>query len=180
MEILRPGSSGPAVAEVRAVLRALGLLTMTDDADADRGHAVFDAATELAVRHFQQVRGLSVDGIVGPESYRALAAARWRLGDRLLSLATRMYVGDDVAVVAHRIPLVGVPAPVHRDVVDVEARDRGQRPVHARVGAAEGAGQRLAGGLAEDQAPAARALVGRHGAHRAPASRPATRAAWKN
>ena len=36
MEILRAGSSGPAVAEVQAVLRALGLLTVQDGADADR------------------------------------------------------------------------------------------------------------------------------------------------
>ena len=97
MEILRPGSSGPAVAEVQAVLRALGLLTVEDGADADRSTAVYDASIELAVRHFQQVRGLSVDGRVGEETYRALNEARWSLGDRLLRYdPARPLRGDDV------------------------------------------------------------------------------------
>ena len=34
---------------------------------------------------FQQQRGLTVDGIVGPTTYRVLDEARWRLGDRLLT-----------------------------------------------------------------------------------------------
>jgi N-acetylmuramoyl-L-alanine amidase len=96
MEVLRPGSSGPAVAEVWSVLRALGLLTVPDGAGAE-SPAVFDAATELAVRHFQQVRGLSVDGRVGEETYRALNEARWSLGDRLLRHdPERPARGDDV------------------------------------------------------------------------------------
>ena len=37
------------------------------------------------MRAFQQQRGLSVDGIVGPLTYRMLEEARWRLGDRLLT-----------------------------------------------------------------------------------------------
>jgi N-acetylmuramoyl-L-alanine amidase len=106
MDILRPGSSGPAVAEVQAVLSALGLLPKTapspadgapDAARADREDARYDADTELAVRHFQQVRGLSVDGRVGEETYRALNEARWSLGDRLLRYdPERALRGDDV------------------------------------------------------------------------------------
>lgn len=97
MEILRPGSSGPAVAEVQAVLRALGLLTVEGGSDADRSTVVYDAPIELAVRHFQQVRGLSVDGRVGEETYRALNEARWSLGDRLLRYdPARPLRGDDV------------------------------------------------------------------------------------
>ena len=96
MEILRHGSSGPAVAEVQAVLRALGLLT-AQEGDVDRAPVGYDAATELAVRHFQQVRGLSVDGRVGEETYRALNEARWSLGDRLLRYdPERPLRGDDV------------------------------------------------------------------------------------
>ena len=57
----------------------------------------YDAATELAVRHFQQVRGLSVDGRVGDETYRALNEARWSLGDRLLRYDPEHPArGDDV------------------------------------------------------------------------------------
>ena len=98
MEPLVPGSSGPAVAEVRSMLRALGLLTAGGPADAvPNDQAGYDHATELAVRHFQQVRGLSVDGQVGPETYRALHEARWSLGDRLLRHdPERPLRGDDV------------------------------------------------------------------------------------
>src|SRR5688500_16221268 len=111
MEILRPGSSGPAVAEVRTVLRALGLLTVEDSADADRTPAVFDAVTELAVRHFQQVRGLSVDGRVGEETYRALHEARWSLGDRLLRHdPERPIRGDDVISLQERVHELGYDA----------------------------------------------------------------------
>jgi N-acetylmuramoyl-L-alanine amidase len=102
MDILRPGSSGPAVAEVQAVLRALGLLADSGGPASEGTAAVgrpdaFDAATELAVRHFQQIRGLSVDGRVGEETYRALHEARWSLGDRLLRYdSERAQRGDDV------------------------------------------------------------------------------------
>ena len=98
--LFRRGDSGPAVAEVQAALVGQGLL-------APPTGPVFDEETDRAVRHFQQLRGLSVDGLVGPETYRALAAARWRLGDRLLSLATRPYVGDDVAALQERLLELG-------------------------------------------------------------------------
>ena len=104
MQLYRLGDRGPAVADVQATLVGLGLLT------ARPGDDVFDEATDQALRQFQQERGLSVDGIVGPESYRALAAARWRLGDRLLSLATRPYVGDDVAALQERLLELGFDA----------------------------------------------------------------------
>jgi N-acetylmuramoyl-L-alanine amidase len=102
--LFRLGDSGPAVAEVQATLVGLGLLTAAPP------EPVFDAATDRALRDFQQRRGLSVDGIVGPETYRALAAARWRLGDRLLTLATRPYVGDDVAALQERLLELGFDA----------------------------------------------------------------------
>ena len=78
MQLLRRGVSGSAVAEVRWILATAGLLANTDPDTQD----VFDESAELAIRHFQQRRGLSVDGIVGPETYAALNSARWRLGDR--------------------------------------------------------------------------------------------------
>ena len=104
MQLYRLGDRGPAVAEVRATLVGLGLLPSRPVDD------VFDEATDQALRHFQQDRGLSVDGIVGPESYRALAAARWRLGDRILSRATRPFVGDDVAALQERLLELGFDA----------------------------------------------------------------------
>ena len=104
MQLYRRGDRGAAVADVQATLAGLGLL-------ADRpAEPVFDEATDQALREFQQRRGLSVDGIVGPETYRALAAARWKLGDRLLTLATRPYVGDDVAALQERLLELGFDA----------------------------------------------------------------------
>ena len=38
------------------------------------------------MRHFQQQRGVNVDGIVGPQTWRLLDEARWSLGDRVLQL----------------------------------------------------------------------------------------------
>jgi N-acetylmuramoyl-L-alanine amidase len=104
VQLYRLGDRGPAVAEVRATLVGLGLLPSRPVDD------LFDEATDQALRHFQQDRGLSVDGIVGPESYRALAAARWRLGDRILSRATRPFVGDDVAALQERLLELGFDA----------------------------------------------------------------------
>ncbi len=93
MQPLRRGAAGNAVAEVRRMLAVLGLLDNTDPACAD----LFDEATELAVRHFQQRRGISVDGSVGTETFVALTGAHWRLGDRVLAHepAVRL-AGDDV------------------------------------------------------------------------------------
>jgi N-acetylmuramoyl-L-alanine amidase len=93
MESFGRGASGSAVAEVRSMLASIGLLDNTDPASAD----VFDEPTELAVRHFQQRRGLSVNGKVAWETYSALNGAHWRLGDRVLAHESgRMLTGDDI------------------------------------------------------------------------------------
>ncbi|HVF04457.1 MAG TPA: N-acetylmuramoyl-L-alanine amidase [Frankiaceae bacterium] len=95
MQLIRRGDRGPAVAEVRALLHALGLLA--DVAADDLTEVEYDAATERAVRAFQQQRGLASDGIVGVETYRALEEARWQLGDRTLyRVVGHPFVGDDV------------------------------------------------------------------------------------
>lgn len=105
---LSRGQRGSAVAEVRRNLSLLGLLAAASappDADAE-----YDAATELAVRAFQQQRGLRSDGVVDSETYRALAAARWRLGDRVLvHNATRLLMGDDVASLQQQLLELGYP-----------------------------------------------------------------------
>ncbi|MGZ6793198.1 MAG: peptidoglycan-binding domain-containing protein, partial [Mycobacteriales bacterium] len=101
MQLYRRGDSGPAVAEVQAALVTLGLLPSAP------AEAAFDQRTDWAVREFQQNRGLVVDGVVGPETYAALQAARLTLGDRLLSLAGKMFTGDDVAALQERLCELG-------------------------------------------------------------------------
>jgi N-acetylmuramoyl-L-alanine amidase len=104
MRDLRRGASGSAVAEVRNMLATLGLLDNTDTAAADQ----FDEATEFAVRHFQQRRGLSVDGMVGIETYTSLTGAHWRLGDRVLShVPGQVLVGDDVSALQTQLLELG-------------------------------------------------------------------------
>jgi N-acetylmuramoyl-L-alanine amidase len=104
MPLLRSGSRGSGVAEVRAILAGLGLLNNTDATTND----VFDDATERAVRAFQQTRGLSADGIVGDDTYRTLTAARWRLGDRvLIHHAAQLLRGDDVEALQLRLLELG-------------------------------------------------------------------------
>src|SRR5205823_11483716 len=114
MQLIRRGDVGPQVAEVRAALTAIGLLGGAGAADAGRPDlrtAVYDDACERAVRAFQQQRGLSVDGIVGPDTYRAITEARWRLGDRLLYYsAAHLIVGDDVTTLQERLLELGYDA----------------------------------------------------------------------
>jgi N-acetylmuramoyl-L-alanine amidase len=57
------------------------------------------------------VRGLSVDGRVGEETYRALNEARWSLGDRLLRYdPERPTRGDDVISLQDRLHELGYDA----------------------------------------------------------------------
>jgi hypothetical protein len=61
---LSNGSSGPNVASAQYLLRQHGHNISADGA--------FGPLTESAVRAFQQARGLSVDGIIGPQTWGAL------------------------------------------------------------------------------------------------------------
>jgi N-acetylmuramoyl-L-alanine amidase len=99
----RLGDRGRAVAEIRARLTLLGLGGTQHDPRPDDEHT-FDEDLDRAVRAFQQQRGLSVDGIVGPSTYRILDEARWRLGDRLLThIAGNLLAGDDVQALQQRL-----------------------------------------------------------------------------
>ncbi|WP_030483648.1 N-acetylmuramoyl-L-alanine amidase [Nocardioides aequoreus] len=96
--VCRRGDTGPAVTRVTALLGRLGLL------EVEAVTHGFDERVELAVRDFQQQRGLSVDGVVGPDTYRRLEEARWDLGDRILThLPGDLMVGDDVSVLQRRL-----------------------------------------------------------------------------
>jgi N-acetylmuramoyl-L-alanine amidase len=88
------------------MLATIGLLDNTDPHNA----AEFDELTELAVRHFQQRRGISVDGRVGAETYAALTGAHWKLGDRVLAHESAQPLrGDDVTVLQTQLIELGYP-----------------------------------------------------------------------
>lgn len=62
--VLRRGSWGDAVGELQGLLRARGYMLAVDNE--------FGPATELAVTLFQEKSGLTIDGIVGEETWTAL------------------------------------------------------------------------------------------------------------
>lgn len=100
----RSGDRHPAVAAIRERLRLIGLLDDGDVADP----TAFDTAVDDAVRHFQQQRGMTADGVVGPLTARRLDEAHWRLGDRsLYHHAYPMMRGDDVSHLQQRLSDMG-------------------------------------------------------------------------
>ena len=83
--VLRRGDRGLAVADVRDRLVLTGdLPAERTDSAGPRENVEFGEDVELAVKSFQQRRGLLVDGIVGRSTYAVLDGARWSLGDRVL------------------------------------------------------------------------------------------------
>ena len=102
--LLRLGASGAAVDEVRSRLGHLGLLD-------ERVAGDYDEVVAAAVRAFQQERGLRVDGVVGPDTYRRLEEARWHLGDRVLTFTPgHLVTGDDVTQLQARLSQLGFNA----------------------------------------------------------------------
>lgn len=108
--VFRVGDRGRPVAEIRARLDILGLVggdiprQTGPDVTPRRSADVFDDSLDRAVRAFQQLRGLTVDGVVGPSTYRVLEEARWRLGDRLLVFVPgNVLAGDDVLALQQRL-----------------------------------------------------------------------------
>ena len=104
MRLYRLGDEGNAVRDIQDRLAALGF-----DAPTNR-RGVFDGATETAVLAFQRAKGLDDDGIVGPDTWRSLYEAGYRLGDRLLFLRRPMLRGEDVAELQARLSSLGFDA----------------------------------------------------------------------
>ncbi|MGO4254883.1 N-acetylmuramoyl-L-alanine amidase [Marmoricola sp. RAF53] len=98
---VRRGDTGAAVTQIVELLAQLGLL-------GEPGPGSYDDEVELAVRTFQQQRGLHVDGVVGPATFRRLDEARWTLGDRILThLPGSLMAGDDVFALQRRLLELG-------------------------------------------------------------------------
>lgn len=104
MRLFRLEDSGEPVRDIQDRLAALGHPSSPDPPGR------FGPATHEAVVAFQQARGLTPDGIVGPETWRELVEAGYRLGDRLLYLRRPMLRGDDVAELQRRLGSLGFDA----------------------------------------------------------------------
>lgn len=105
---LRAGDRSPRVRAVRTQLLHSGDLPADPLDDAGVPSDLFDPALDQAVRSFQQRRGLLVDGVVGPQTSRALDGSRWRLGDRILRHTPGHLVsGDDVSELQERLMALG-------------------------------------------------------------------------
>lgn len=103
MEPIGLNSVGPEVADIQRRLGDLGLPCGDDP-------AVFGPATQTAVRRFQQQRGLTSDGLVGDDTWRALVGASYRLGDRMLYITRPMLQGDDVRDLQRQLNRLGFDA----------------------------------------------------------------------
>lgn len=89
----QPYLEGEDVLAVQKALAAKGAGVVID--------GVYGPATKLAVERFQQVNGLTADGIVGPQTLARLMA-------RILYLATPFQQGADVKTVQQALVQVGI------------------------------------------------------------------------
>jgi N-acetylmuramoyl-L-alanine amidase len=104
VEPISHGFVGPEVEDVQRRLEDLGITCAGDD----RGE--FGDATLVAVRTFQQRRGLPADGVVWIDTWRALVGASYRLGDRMLYVTRPLLQGDDVRDLQRRLNRLGFDA----------------------------------------------------------------------
>jgi len=100
-EELNPGDRGDLVSVITSTLTRLGYLNAPRD--------FYDESVEVAIRAFQQERGLTASGIANAMTIRALDEARWKLGDRTLHLVqgAPLMRGDDVATLQSRLVDMG-------------------------------------------------------------------------
>lgn len=107
---LRMGDSDPRVLAIRDDLRRAGY-PVPDTSEDQHIDAPFDSV----IRSFQQHRGLLVDGVVGPQTWRQLEHCRYRLGDRVLRYdPVRQMSGDDVSALQFQMRTLGI----YTDVID--------------------------------------------------------------
>jgi N-acetylmuramoyl-L-alanine amidase len=101
MRLYRHGDVGTAVRDIQARLEALGFDSFPDL------KGTFGDGTRDAVSRFQMAKGLDADGTVGPDTWRSLYEAGYRLGDRLVFLRRPMMRGSDIADLQSRLSSLG-------------------------------------------------------------------------
>ena len=101
MRLYRVGDEGTAVRDIQDRLASLGFPTGGDD------RSSFGDETKAAVSSFQKAKGLDADGIVGPDTWRSLYEAGYRLGDRLMFMRRPMMRGEDIAELQSRLNSLG-------------------------------------------------------------------------
>ncbi|HEX6582282.1 MAG TPA: peptidoglycan-binding protein [Thermoleophilaceae bacterium] len=95
-----PSVAGPKVAAVQVALKRIGLYNATVD-------GVRGPLTKAAIVRFQRRRGLSVDGVVGPQTRRAFGKrGRPAFGSRVMKRGDR---GWDVAAMQYILARRGYP-----------------------------------------------------------------------
>lgn len=102
MRLYHSGDRGEPVRDIQRRLTGFGIQTEVD--------GFYGAKTFQAVQGFQEDRGLPVDGIVGPETWRTLVDAGFRLGDRMLYRRSPMMRGDDVSRLQQGLGSLGFDA----------------------------------------------------------------------
>ena len=113
MRTLTLGDRGKEVSDVQKRLHALGYDLGNEGLDGFLG-----PRSQLALRAFQQERGLLADGVLGPNTWRELVEAGYSPGDRLLYLRMPNFRGDDVLALQVKLNLFGFNAGRERGIFD--------------------------------------------------------------
>ncbi len=128
MRTFRRGDQGLEVLDVQQRLSALGYAVAADELTGSFGNS-----TEAAVRAFQEIRHLRVDGLVGADTWLQLVEAGFRLGDRTLYLHAPPFRGDDVRELQRKLNALGFDAG-KQDGVYGPTTDRAVREFQRNVG----------------------------------------------
>lgn len=97
---LTRGDSGDSVLLISNTLQRIGLLNSATN--------IFDEKVEEAIKAFQQRRGITATGVINAVTAKMLEEARWKLGDRVLSISTGPLMhGDDVTNLQTRLIEMG-------------------------------------------------------------------------
>jgi len=102
VRLYHTGDRGEPVRDIQRRLTDLGVLVVVD--------GTYGPRTADSVAQFQESRGLPADGIVGPDTWRALVEAGFRLGDRMLYRRSPMMRGDDVSRLQRSLGSLGFDA----------------------------------------------------------------------